>query len=78
MSVVLRGEELIFRRQRPVNLPDVELAAVGGRGREGLGQIRERDEDLALRQDGQRPFRQAQCTETGDGKAALQNAPTTL
>ena len=78
MSVVLSGEELVFRRQRAVNLPDVELAPVGGRGRKGLGQIGERDENLALRQDGQRPFRQAQCTEAGDGKAALQNAPTTL
>ena len=45
---------------------------------DGLGQVGEGDQGLALREGRQRPVRHAQRTEPGDGQAALENAPTTL
>src|SRR5688572_15478183 len=78
MSVVLRGEELIFRREWPVDLAHVQLPAIdAGRG-ERLGQIRERHQDFSLCQGWEHELRQPQNPKTRDGQAALQKVATRM
>ena len=78
MSVVLRGEELILRRERPVDLAHVQLPAIDTGSRKRLGQIRERHQDFSLCQGRQHELRQSQNPKTGDGQAALQQVATRM
>ena len=73
MAVVLRREELILRRERAVDLADVEdahdLARVRGEVRRDVG---ERHERLALREHRHRPFGNARTPQAGGREAALE------
>ncbi len=59
MAEVLRGEELIFRREGAVDLAYIESAPFGARRRVEVGRlVRERDDRFALRERGDGPLRQ--------------------
>ena len=77
MAVVLRREELILRRERTVDLANVDDAPVGAGDQDHvLGHVGEGHERLALCERRQRPFRQTQDAEPGRREAAFENFPT--
>ena len=77
MAVVLRREELIPRRERTVDLADIDDAPVGRRGQVDVrGEVREGHQRLALCEGGQHPVRQAQDPQSRDGETPLENVAT--
>src|SRR6185369_12794654 len=74
MTVVLRGEKLILRRELSVDGPGVDDAAVGRRiGDHAFGKIEEREHRFALRERGEHPLREADDTEACERKAGPNN-----
>jgi hypothetical protein len=80
VSVVLRREELVPRRQRAVDVADVDDAAVRRPLEDNLvGQVGEGYHRLALGQRRERPFGDPEHAEPRQGQAALEHvAPARL
>ena len=77
MAVMLCGEELVLRRERPADRADVEDADHLARvGREVGRDVGERHERLALREHRHRPFGNAEKTQPCRRKAALEHRST--
>ena len=73
MPVVLRGEKLIPRRDRAVDIANIDDAPVGRPlQRDRAGQVGERYERLTLSKDWKRPLGDAEYPQPRHGEASLE------
>src|SRR5690242_13927676 len=74
MAVMLRREELVFRRERPIDGAYVEIPPVWGGDKVYVcWNIRERHQRLAFSERRQCPFRESENTQSGECQTSLQH-----
>src|SRR5262252_7229404 len=74
MAVMLRCEELVFRRKWAVDFADVVISSIAVRREIGVGgDVRERHQRLALRQRGQCPFGKTKSSQASHSQTGFQN-----
>ena len=77
VTVVLRGRELVFRRERTFDGPDVQQPPVGPRLEPLIVRdVGELDDRLALRERGKNPIRDTERAQSRYREASSKNLPT--
>src|SRR3954464_4481905 len=77
MSVMLGGRELVFRRKRAVDRPQIEGAPIGRRlPSDVVGNVGERHKSLALREQREGPFRYAKDAQARHRQPTLEDLST--